>query len=508
MRLRHGIVRTMRRLLLIGLLLACGKKSDGTAKKEDGGLPTTNVANIPTPVIGVDQIKRFGFVYGDGMREYDKAVTLYRAKARDWAAIRAACEVTLAKDPSHLDAHRLLASALVSVGEPAAAVDHLVTALAADYYKYNPSIASDTDLKDFLATPHGQAVTGVAAKIGAAYAKEIAASLWIVGRRSSFKWPRESGVAWNTSRGEVYAYDRETRRFLRLTHTEHQVAGFVKSSGNEIAVLGFDKTDHPRDDSAPLLARPWLEIVDTAEWKLVGKRIVLGAARGAWVGYGPGDQLLVATAASTGRWTVGDWGVSAVDRSTGKLTKTSDAPPVPRVELTIEEGRLIHATDGVKATWAGEPPQTASIETTVKLEIPESGAATQASLAVSPDGALIAFATAVDPCAKDAASSLYVDNAKTGRVVKHLLTAKSRFATRWLDATTLAYEDGDGAIRIWDAKTLRETGKLDNKVGVALDALSLEDAPLCKQAPPSAANAGSGSDEPTPEESPGPTTTP
>ncbi len=500
----------IRRLLLIALVCACGKKSDGTAKREDGGAAAPNVATIPTPVVGVDQIKRFGFVYGDGMREYDKAVTLYRAKAREWPAIRAACEATLAKDPSHLDAHRLLATALVAVGEPAAAVDHLVTALAADYYKYNPSIASDTDLKDFLATPHGQAVTAVAAKIGAAYGKEIAGSLWIVGRRSSFKWPKETGAASNTSRGEVYAYDRETRRFLRLTHTEHQVAGFVKSSGNEIAVLGFDKTDHPKDDSAPLLARPWLEVVDTTEWKLTGKRIVLPSARAAWVGYGAGDQLLVATAQATARWTIGDWAVSAVDRSTGKLTKTSDAPPVPRVELTIEEGRLIHATDGVKATWAGEPPQTAMIETTNKLEIPESHAATQASLAVSPDGALIAFATAVDPCAKDAASSLYVDDAKTGRVVKHILTAKSRFATRWLDAATLAYEDGDGAIRIWDAKTQREVGKLENKVGVALDALSLEDAPLCKQAPPSAANAGSGEETPQlpPEESPGPTTAP
>ena len=506
MRLRHGNVHAMlSRLLLIALVCACGKKTDAP-KKEDGGATAPNLALIPTPAIGVDQIKRFGFVYGDGMRDYDKAVTLYRAKVRDWNAIRAACETTVAKDGAHLDAHRLLATALVAVGEPAAAVDHLVTALAGDYYKYAPSIASDVDLKDFLVTPHGQSVTAVATKIGAAYAKAIAGGLWIVGRRSSFKWPKEGGAQWNTSRGELYAYDREARRFLRLTHTEHQVAGFVKSSGTEVAVLGFDKTDHPKDDSAPLLARPWLEVVDTTEWKLTGKRIVLPSARAAWVGYGPGDQLLVATAQSTGRWTVGDWAVSAVDRSTGKLTKTSDAPPVPRVELTIEEGRLIHAVTGVKATWAGEPPQTASIEANAKLEIPESGAATQASLAVSPDGALIAFATAVDPCAKDAASSLYVDSAKTGRVVKHLLTAKSRFATRWLDATTLAYEDGDGAIRIWDAKALREAGKLDNKVGLALDALSIEDAPLCKQAPPSA---GSGSgDEPIPVEEPGPVTAP
>ena len=67
-----------------------------------------------------------------------------------------------------------------------------------------------------------------------------------------------------------------------------------------------------------------------------------------------------------------------------------------------------------------------------------------------------------------------------------MLTAKSRFATRWIDANTLAYEDGDGAIRLWDATTGREAMQLENKAGLALDVLSLASAPLCKQAPPTA----------------------
>lgn len=481
----------MRVWFAIALLACGGKKSEAPTKKEDAGIGAPSVAAIPTPVAGVDAIKRFGFVYGDGMREYEKAVAAYRKK--EWPGVRAACEATLAKDANHLDAHRLLATALVAVGEPASAVEHLVTALAGDYYKYAPSLA-DPDLKEFMASPHGQAVQAVAQKLAAVYAKEVGGGLWVVGRRSAFKW---GSSQWNSSRGELYAYDRESRRYLRLTHTEHQVAGYVKSSGAEVAVLGFDKTEKGKDDAPPLLSRSWLEVMD-ADWKVVGKRINLPSARAVWVGYGPGDQLLVATAQPTGRWTVGEWSVSAVDRSTGKLTKTTDAAPVPRVELTVEEGRLVQAATGVQAEWAGDPPS--ATVTSPKLEIPESGAASQASLAVSPDGALVAFATAVDSCAKDAAPSLYVDSMKTGRVVKHLLTARSRFATRWLDATTLAYEDGDGDVRLWDAKSQRELGKLENKVGLALNALSIEDAPLCKQAPPSAA--GAGSDEPLPAEEP------
>ena len=89
------------------------------------------------------------------------------------------------------------------------------------------------------------------------------------------------------------------------------------------------------------------------------------------------------------------------------------------------------------------------------------------------------------------------------RAFKHLLTAKSRFATRWIDADTLAYEDGDGAIRLWDATTGREVGKLENKAGVALDVLSLA-ARRCasKRRPAVEAGSGGSDDALPPEETP------
>ena len=47
-----------------------------------------------------------------------------------------------------------------------------------------------------------------------------------------------------SSKGELYAFDRESKRYLRLTHTNDQVAGFVRNkSGNEVAVLGYDRIE-------------------------------------------------------------------------------------------------------------------------------------------------------------------------------------------------------------------------------------------------------------------------
>jgi hypothetical protein len=132
------------------------------------------------------------------------------------------------------------------------------------------------------------------------------------------------------------------------------------------------------------------------------------------------------------------------------------------------------------------------------VAVTESGQTAQSSIAVGPGGAHVAFATFVDPCAKDVAPSLYVADGKSG-AIKHLYTGQSRFASRWIDPNTLAYEDGEGAVRLWDATTQHESARLDNKAGIGLDVLSATSGPLCKQAPPKIEPAGSG-DEPMPPE--------
>jgi hypothetical protein len=466
----------------------CGKKSPGGAKDDASLLP--RVAPIALPPLGVDRIARMNFLYGDGAAAYDKA--LAKKKSRDWAAVRAECEAAVARDATHFDAQWLLGTALAQSGEPAAAVDHFSAALAGDYYKYGAALGADADLVDFMATSHGKSVAALALAIRGEYVRRAQTAAWLVGRRSTFKWPKDFGVQPDTTRGELYAFDREAKRYLRLTHTDHQVAGFVRAaSGSEVALIGFDKIDRAKDDAPPLVARAWVEAVDTTEWKPLGPRSKIDAAREIAVGYGAGDQLVVTTAPASGRWGAGAKSAWTVDRSSGKLTKIDASSVVPRVELTLDEGRLVHTATGVQTTLAAEGV-VSSIKTDsgVAIPIPESGQAADATIAVAPGGARVAFATAVDPCDDKKVPSLYVGDAKTG-TIKHVLTARSRFATRWIDAATLAYEDGEGAIRLWDATTQREAQKLDNKAGIALDVLSLASSALCKQAPPTIEPAGS-----------------
>jgi hypothetical protein len=496
---------------LVALLAACGKKTDAPKQKDDAAIGKANAAPISLPPLGVDKIVRFGFLWNDNaaMAAYDKAYTAYKAKT--WAAVRSACETAVGRDPTHFDAQRLLAVALAQTGDDAAAVDHIVAAIAGDYYKYGVAFATDPDFESFRATPHGQAVAQLTAQIRDEYARRIKAGLWVIGRRNSFKWPKESGPQTSSSRGELYAYDRDSRRFLRLTHTDHQVAGFVRSpSGGEVALLGFDKIDHPSptgsaadDKQPPLLARTWVRAVDPVEWKPLGPRVDLPSARAVAIAYGDGDQLIAGAAQATGRWNVGEWTRWSVDKTSGKLAKVATPLPTPRIELTLDEGRLVTSAQipDVVAMWSGDPATAPVLKAGgADIHVPESGQAAHDTVSLAPDKAHLAFATAVDPCAKDALPSLYVADAKTG-VPKHLLTAKARFANRWLDATTLAYDDGDGAIRLWDATTGRETSRLDDKLGIALDVLSLANMPLCKQAP-ATVETGSG-EEPLPPEGSG-----
>ena len=84
-------------------------------------------------------------------------------------------------------------SRCAQTGENAATVDHLVAAIAGDYYQYG-NLAAEPELKDFLATQHGQAVALLATQIRDEYAKRVKAGLWLVARRSTFKWPSKPGV--------------------------------------------------------------------------------------------------------------------------------------------------------------------------------------------------------------------------------------------------------------------------------------------------------------------------
>ena len=494
--------RTPQRALTLVVVLAhvasCGTKTEEkpTPPKHDA-TPGPIAPPIAVPNSGVERIERMNFQWGSvGSRDYAKALIAYAAKGkpRDWSAIKGHAEAALLKDPQHLGAHWLLAAALAQLGDHAAVVDHLVAAIAADFYNYGIKFATSKDLEPFLSTTHGAAVKELAVKLRDDYKQRIAKGVFVIGRRSPFRWPDKANPHESSSRGELYAYDRETHQYLRLTHTNDTVVGYARpASGNEVAVLTYDRMDRAKDDT-PLIARAYVQVLDTDDFRPLAKATLDEPTREIGLGY-TDDRLFVTTAAATSRWAVGEPTVWSFDKAKGKLSKATVSSPLPRILFTLDEGRLVRVPEGVKATWAGEPPTATTLEVGGKTITPkESGIATQTGVAATAKH--LAYATSVDLCAKDTAPSLRVVDLEKGGDV-HLLSARSQFAPRWLDPATLAYEDGEGSIRLWDATTAKQQpNPLVNRSGIGFEVLTL--GVPCKGAGDVAAtgsgSAGSGSD--------------
>jgi hypothetical protein len=417
--------------------------------------------------------------------------------------VRAACEETIKKDAHHLDAHWVLGEALAQAGDNAAAAEQFAIALAGDWLRWGPTFDKDPQLAPIFGTPHGKALLALNSKLQAELAAKIAAGPLLLARRSTFKMP---GVGTKTSytRGELYAYDGESKRFLRVTHTDHQLAAWVRSpSGDELLLTGFDKVERPdpkkAKDAPPLLARSWVTTFSLKNLADTSARATIKKARHVHAGYGPGEQIVVTTAPASGRWGAGTATRYVVDRSTGKLTRTKGVAIEGRhLEMTFDEARVV----GASATSL--PPDLAPdlIAKLSPIQKDEAGQPLLSLALLSPQKTRFAFATATDPCAKAdeaAQPTLYVADAKTG-TFKHVLTAPSRFAATWIDEDRLIYEDGSGDLRIFDAAAERETGKIGERAGMALWALSPTSAPLCRQEP-IVAEPDDGSEMP-PEEAP------
>lgn len=470
------------------LAAACGggdKKAapgGGSAAGSAGG--AGGAAEAPLPALGVDALKKMNYQYGAGQKEYAKVVEAYKAKTRDWAAVKAAAEATIAKDADHLDAHWALGEALAQGGDGKGATAELTKALAGDWLKWGPNLAGDPDLAGYLATADGKALVALSERMKSAVIDALAKQPLILGRRSTWKAPKV-GTGYAATRGELYAYDATGKRYLRVTHTDHTLAAVLPSASGELLLVGFTEAEVPdpakRPTAPPLVSKSWVSAWSPKDLTETAARAKIGKARFVWAGWGAGDQIVVKTATASGRWSAGAFTAYVVDRTTGKLTKSASATAEgPTVQLSMDE-----VIDGVRPTWPAELPPEVADKLSAAVDVDERGAPALAAVARSPSQARIAFASATDPCAKadDAAKpSLYVADAKTG-AYKHVLTAASRFGLRWLDDDHLLYEDGTGSLRIYDAAAGRETGKFGERAGLAIARLSPSAAPLCTTDP-------------------------
>jgi hypothetical protein len=551
------VKRTGRVALLVGLAAAaCGRDGKdeqvGQAEKpvpeqaEPRPAPSVNTAPL---ALGVARPTDLAYEWGKGARAFAAAAAAH--KKQDWVHVRSGCEEAIEADAGHLDAHRLLASALAQQGEYESAIQHLQAALAGDWTRWGGGVEGDPDLEPVLSSPLGASVKQMLAAYREEFARRARTGLLVVARRAAFKEPTRSKKAGAparlASRAEVFAYSVATRRYVRITQTGFQVLGALPSpSGDEIAYVAATHVALPAPAAPPpaspsgsapagaappaappaapaaaappILATVQVGAVSLASPDLKMRPATLRNARAVSIEYLAGDELVATTYDPQGPWALGAAHSFTIDRADGTAKPTrspAGAPAAPAAGAPAAPGRRllvryetveIHPpgeTDGIAADWN---PETGTAEEFVidsskkRVQLPAGEAALRSSLVWSHDKTRLAFATAADPCAAlpvDRQAALYLVEAESGKL-KHVFKGATRLLPRFADRATLAFEDDQGNIRLYDAAVTREVGRLENRPGLSFAGLGALPRTSCPGQPPPAAPAAAEAGAPAP----------
>jgi len=504
--MKRFVLRGQLTIALLSLLVA-GACGDDKKKEADPAGAGKSVAEQPTATaevallpLGVAKPTDFNYSSGKAEKAYRPVADAHKKK--DWTAVKSAAEETLELDKAHLDAHRMLASALAQQGEYDKALEHLSIALAGDWLRWGAAVEADPDLEPLMSSPLGAKAKQMIASYKEEFVRRAKGGLLVVARRGAFKAPqkdpKKKGAARMASRAELFAYDKDSARYLRLTQTGFQVVGFLaSSSGDEIAYVTAREVAIPDDPKAspPVLAVTRIGTISLAAPETQNKEAEVKNARTLALEYLAGDELMATSYQPQGWWGFGTASSFSIDKAAGKAKAAKAPPPGGRRLLVRFEGVELEApgdADGIAADWN---PETGTAEEFVldaskkRVQLPKGQAARRASIAWSPDRKKVAFATQADPCAEkpaDRAAALYIVDVESGKL-KHVSKGASGFSPHFLDPATLAYADEEGGVRLYDAAAGRENGKLTTRGGLGLVGVgSLGGGILCtrESAPP------------------------
>lgn len=202
----------MRRVVpLVVILAACGRSgsSENVVHHRDdaaAAAPSDAAVALRPLALGMPEVTAFAY----GRRAGQPAYRLARASeaSGEWAEVAAHCRQALATDPDHLGAAYLLAVALAKTGgDREQIVTALGTAVAGDFGKWGDASLEQPALQPFLASTLGEAWRRRVEQDRSAFAAALARSLIV------------------TAQHDLYAYDGETKRWLRLTRTGGAVVG-------------------------------------------------------------------------------------------------------------------------------------------------------------------------------------------------------------------------------------------------------------------------------------------
>ncbi len=415
---------------------------------------------------------------------------------RDWHRAWQTSQEVLRTDTENLEAAWLSALSAAALGKYERVVAPLSQAVAGDWMKWGERSLTDPDLQEFLQTPQGIDYRSLQQHYRQRVRASLARALLVIANATSMG-----------RHGEVYAYDRQSERFIRLTHTDNAVVGYALAPDRS-QLLYVARTLAPQP-IPPRLAEIHVGIVDLENARIgsVARFTDIDEIR---VSYGtpisdpanapraddnadaadPGTDADNRTIPMVRIRTAAEWRNYLIDsrpvmQSTAQtLRATPDAAasawrPQPGAEIlhvTANAASISHMpTTDIVADWDSLGTAGAfRIEHSRKtVTLARQLSAYRSSIVWSPSRKRLAFiAMPVDFCAVEHQRPpvhLYVVDAATA-VLRPLRRAERSFAAIWLDDDHLALTTGgaeDAQIDIVDAVAGETVAQVQSPGGVS-----------------------------------------
>jgi hypothetical protein len=433
----------MKGIALVFALGACGHGSPAVPPPppKDAKAAEAAIAELPAQPLGLADLAGFAWRSRGGQPAFRAARKAENTE--DWPAVAASCKDALAADPGHLEAAWLYAVALAKTGKLGDVLPPLEVAGIGDYGKWALASLDQPALQPFLATPTGEAWRKRVDDDRTTYLGALGRAVFV------------------TSHGDVYAFDPDTSRFLRLTRTYGAVVGTLRSA-HEIAYVSRTKK------------HVGVGIISLTTGRTTHPTVVTGTQ--IRIAAQPKGFAIKAGAA----WLLLD--------DDGKLHPIA-APKVSEyLDVNGKHAKLVRLpTDGIAGDWDDQGLASAIRLGLTNRTLTVPGQIDGSTVAWAPDHSHLAFVAQLDDCKPNgAAAAVFVAEATTGRL-DELERAAKGLAIEWVGDRQLAIA-GDHGVELVDLGGKRTA--LDGADGLIVP----------RRRPKCAAPDQEGSDEPPPDE--------
>jgi hypothetical protein len=342
--------------------------------------------------------------------------------AGDWSTVVMTCLEALAADPDHLDAAWLLAVGLAKLGKTDQVLAPLSRAAAGDFARWGQASLELPALQAFRSTPIGAAWRRRVQEDRERYVAAVARSVIV------------------SADGDLYAFEVETGRWLRLIRTSGIVLGALAiPAAGKIAYVSRIRRSGKRELG--------VGVIDLARGKSSGA-VGLGTLGPITVAYSAKPPIGFWIGAGARRAIA--WRQFDDDYRLHALPARAARPSGPRLEVTAKGAVRLHALPpDVTADWDDQSLASAiRIGTSNRVvSVPSPGLIDGSTAAWSPDRVHLAFVAQLDDHCTDGAvnTAAFVADASTGGT-RELERAAGGIALQWFTERTLVIAGDQGVM--------------------------------------------------------------